>query len=126
MSNISISQEILELESLCQQLYNANSAQQIQEANKLLENFSNSTDCLSKCQMLLDRGASPYSQYISSVVLIKAITRNSVVLTLRNKYELRKEINKMKLFKIYKYLIYILKDAIFSIIYIQDQTWLVL
>lgn len=56
MSSIMITQEILELESLCQQLYNASSAQQIHEANKLLENFSNSTDCLSKCQILLDRG----------------------------------------------------------------------
>ena len=56
MSNIIISQEIVELESLCQQLYNATSAQQIHEANKLLENFSNSSDCLNKCQILIDRG----------------------------------------------------------------------
>lgn len=54
MSNIS--QDILELEKLCEQLYNANSAQQIHEANKVLENFSNSNDCLNKCQILLDRG----------------------------------------------------------------------
>lgn len=54
MSNIS--QDIIELEKLCEQLYNANSTQQIHEANKVLENFANSSDCLSKCQILLDRG----------------------------------------------------------------------
>jgi exportin-7 len=52
-----INPEIYELEKLCEQLYSSNSAQQIQEANKLLENFSNSTNCLHKCQILLDRGA---------------------------------------------------------------------
>lgn len=49
-------QEIVELEKLCEQLYNANSTQQIQEANKVLENFANSQDCLNKCKILLDRG----------------------------------------------------------------------
>jgi exportin-7 len=48
--------DIFELEKLCEQLYNSNSAQQIQNANKILESFSNSNDCLSKCQILLDRG----------------------------------------------------------------------
>ena len=54
MSNSSA--DILELEKLCEQLYNANSPQQIHEANKLLEEFAVSSDCLSKCQILLDRG----------------------------------------------------------------------
>ncbi len=53
MSN---SKEILELERLCEQLYNANSPQQIHEANKVLEEFAVSADCLNKCQVLLDRG----------------------------------------------------------------------
>lgn len=54
MSNIN--QDIVELEKLCEQLYNANSTQQIQEANKVLETFANSQDCLNKCKILLDRG----------------------------------------------------------------------
>ncbi len=53
MSN---SKEILELERLCEQLYNANSPQQIHEANKVLEEFAISSECLSKCQALLERG----------------------------------------------------------------------
>ena len=58
MSNINQNHEILELEKLCEQLYNVNTnAQQIQEANKVLENFANSSDCLSKCKILLDRGS---------------------------------------------------------------------
>jgi hypothetical protein len=48
--------DILELEKLCEQLYNANSPQQIHEANKVLEEFASSSDCLNKCQILLDRG----------------------------------------------------------------------
>lgn len=54
MSNVSL--DIVELEKLCEQLYNATSTQQIHEANKVLENFANSSECLSKCQILLDRG----------------------------------------------------------------------
>lgn len=54
MSNLN--QDIVELEKLCEQLYNANSTQQIQEANKVLETFANSQDCLNKCKILLDRG----------------------------------------------------------------------
>ena len=82
------SQEIAELEKLCEQLYNANSPQQIHEANKLLENFANSTDCLNKCKILLDRGISPYSQFISCRVLVKAISRNTVILSPQDKYDL--------------------------------------
>ena len=37
-------------------MYNVNSPQQIQDANKVLENFANSPDCLNKCQIVLERG----------------------------------------------------------------------
>ena len=80
MSNL-VSQEILELEALCQQLYQANSAQQIHEANKLLENFSNSADCLSKCQILLDRGI--VSQVDVEDLALKTFHFNSNVQHLR-------------------------------------------
>lgn len=55
-SSSSTSLDILELEKLCEQLYNANSPQQIHEANKVLEEFASSSECLNKCQILLDRG----------------------------------------------------------------------
>lgn len=55
------SQDIIELEKLCEQLYSAPTTQQIHEANKVLENFSNSPDCLNKCQILLDRGIVNYT-----------------------------------------------------------------
>lgn len=48
-------QDIVELEKLCEKLYSSSSSQEIQEANKLLESFANSTDCLEKCQILLER-----------------------------------------------------------------------
>ena len=37
-------------------MYNAQSPQQIHDANKILESFSNNNDCISKCQIVLDRG----------------------------------------------------------------------
>jgi hypothetical protein len=55
-----VGQDILELEKLCEQMYNANSPQQIHDANKLLENFTTTSDCLAKCQIILNRGAVSY------------------------------------------------------------------
>ncbi|CAF0733817.1 unnamed protein product, partial [Brachionus calyciflorus] len=82
-------QDIIELEKLCEKLYSSTSTHEIHEANKVLENFANSSDCLNKCQILLERGTTAYSQYIASIVLIKAISRNTVILSPQNKYELR-------------------------------------
>jgi hypothetical protein len=52
----SVAQDILELEKICEQMYNANSPQQIHDANKVLENFTTTPDCLAKCQIILNRG----------------------------------------------------------------------
>ena len=47
-------------------MYNANNPQQIHDANKILETFSTSNDCLSKCQIVLDRGAVSISQRLKT------------------------------------------------------------
>lgn len=53
---MNVSKEILDLEKLCDQIYNSQSPDQIRESNKWLESFTQSSDCLSKCKIILDRG----------------------------------------------------------------------
>ena len=52
-----ISQELLQLENLCKQLYETTNASIRSEAEKALVSFANSPDCLAKCQLLLERGS---------------------------------------------------------------------
>ena len=49
-------QELAQLEVLCKQLYETASTEQRTAAEKALVNFTNSPDCLNKCQLLLERG----------------------------------------------------------------------
>lgn len=49
-------QELAHLELLCKQLYGATEANDRSEAESRLVAFSNSADCLTKCQLLLERG----------------------------------------------------------------------
>jgi hypothetical protein len=48
-------QELTQLEVLCKQLYETTDASLRAEAEKALVNFANSPDCLTKCQLLLER-----------------------------------------------------------------------
>lgn len=49
-------QELLQLENLCKQLYETADTSLRTEAEKALVAFANAPDCLSKCQLLLERG----------------------------------------------------------------------
>ena len=49
-------QELLQLENLCKQLYETADTNLRSEAEKALIQFAESPDCLSKCQLLLERG----------------------------------------------------------------------
>lgn len=49
-------QEIAQLDLLCKQLYEATDAATRNAAERALANFTNSPDCLRKCQYLLERG----------------------------------------------------------------------
>lgn len=59
------------------------------EAEKALVLFSNSLDCLQKCQFLLERGTSSYSQLLAASTIKKLITRGSTSLTLDNRVDIR-------------------------------------
>ena len=56
-------QEVAQLELLCKQLYEAADAATRNTAEKALVNFSSSPDCLTKCQILLERGNVSINKY---------------------------------------------------------------
>jgi exportin-7 len=71
-----ILQEIDRLELLCKQLYESQDNAQRNEAEKALFLFQDDPDALAKCQLLLDRGNSSYSQLLAATTLTKLISRN--------------------------------------------------
>lgn len=50
-------QSLAQLENLCKQLYETTDTATRLQAEKALVEFTNSPDCLSKCQLLLERGS---------------------------------------------------------------------
>ncbi|CAH1784527.1 unnamed protein product, partial [Owenia fusiformis] len=82
-------QELQQLELLCKQLYETVDKDLRSEAEKALVNFSNSPDCLNKCQLLLERGNSPYAQLLAATTLTKLISRPNIVLPLDQRLDIR-------------------------------------
>lgn len=69
-------QELAQLELLCKQLYEATDTNNRSKAEAALVAFSTSSDCLPKCQLLLERGdVSP-----SNVLLHAFLTNTGHVL----------------------------------------------
>ena len=50
-------QSLAQLENLCKLLYETTDTTTRLQAEKALVEFTNSPDCLSKCQLLLERGS---------------------------------------------------------------------
>ncbi|XP_077991950.1 exportin-7-like [Glandiceps talaboti] len=82
-------QELAQLEVLCKQLYTTANPGERNEAEKALVNFTNSPDCLSRCQLLLERGNSPYSQLLAASSLTKLVSRNTGNLPLEQRIDMR-------------------------------------
>lgn len=59
------------------------------EAEKVLVAFQNSLDALPKCQLLLDRGESSYSQLLAATTLTKLISKNAQGLSLQEIVDIR-------------------------------------
>lgn len=59
------------------------------EAEKALVAFQDSGDALAKCQQLLDRGESSYSQLLAATTLTKLISKNVQGLSLRQRVDIR-------------------------------------
>ncbi|XP_067129437.1 exportin-7 isoform X3 [Centruroides vittatus] len=82
-------QGLVQLELLCKQLYEATSAADRTEAEKALVNFADSPDCLTKCQLLLERGSFSYAQLLAATTLTKLVSRNPSTLTLQQRIDIR-------------------------------------
>ncbi|XP_067928160.1 exportin-7-like isoform X2 [Watersipora subatra] len=70
-------QEILQLENLCKELYETQDPHVRNAAEKALVNFPTSSDSLQKCQLLLERAATPYSQLLGATTLTKLVNKSA-------------------------------------------------
>ncbi|KAI0211191.1 Exportin-7 [Lamellibrachia satsuma] len=82
-------QELVQLEVLCKQLYESTDANIRSEAEKTLVQFASSSECLNRCQMLLERGNSPYAQLLAATTLAKLVARSNVTLPLEQRVDMR-------------------------------------
>eukprot|EP00095_Tigriopus_kingsejongensis_P007054 maker-scaffold146_size311726-snap-gene-2.19 protein:Tk07054 transcript:maker-scaffold146_size311726-snap-gene-2.19-mRNA-1 annotation:"Exportin-7" len=83
--------DVAQLERYCKQLYESQDTHERGEAAKALVTFQNSAspDILSQCQVLLERGHSPYSQLLATTTLTKLISRTAQVLSLAQRIDIR-------------------------------------
>lgn len=82
--------KVSHLEVLCKQLYESSDSNQRSEAEKALVTFQNSPDSLDRCQLLLERANSPYSQLLATTTLTKLVSRSAQVLNLQQRIDIRK------------------------------------
>lgn len=73
---------------MCKQMYEAQDSSR-SEAEKALVAFQNSPDALPKCQMLLDRGESSYSQLLAATTLTKLISKSAQGLSIPEIVDIR-------------------------------------
>ncbi|KAI9558642.1 hypothetical protein GHT06_015430 [Daphnia sinensis] len=81
--------EVRQLEILCKNLYESTNASERADAEKALVGFQNSPTSLNKCQLLLERGDSSYSQLLAATTLTRLCSRPSPVLTLQQRLDIR-------------------------------------
>uniref|UniRef100_A0A7M5UYT3 Importin N-terminal domain-containing protein n=1 Tax=Clytia hemisphaerica TaxID=252671 RepID=A0A7M5UYT3_9CNID len=81
--------QIVELELFCERLYEATDPAIRTEAEKSLVVFSNSPDCLQKCQVLLERATSSYSILLAATTLTKLVSRGSNSLALDQRIDIK-------------------------------------
>ncbi|KAJ6221671.1 hypothetical protein RDWZM_000216 [Blomia tropicalis] len=82
-------QELIQLETLCKQMYESNDTTQRKCAETALFMFSNSLDCLPKCQLLLERRDSSYAQLLAATTISKLISRSQNNLNIEQRLEIR-------------------------------------
>ncbi|KAG8141135.1 hypothetical protein E2320_006805, partial [Naja naja] len=65
---------LAQLENLCKQLYETTDTTTRLQAEKALVEFTNSPDCLNKCQLLLERGSDSVEHCIIGVTILSQLT----------------------------------------------------
>ena len=81
--------EIQQIELLCKQMYESSDPNERSKAERAMLEFGNSPTCLNKCQLLIERGSSPYAQLLGSQTLVKIVGKQSSNLTLDQRLEVR-------------------------------------
>nr|CAB3267798.1 exportin-7-A-like [Phallusia mammillata] len=82
-------QEILKLEQVCTAMYQTNDVNIRQQAEKVLVEFVNDPLVLDKCQLLLQRAASPYAILIAASTLTKRVTKQGSPLPQQQRLDIR-------------------------------------
>ncbi|XP_060809252.1 exportin-7-B [Amyelois transitella] len=82
-------QEVIQIELLCKQLYESQDPNVREQAEKAVVAFQESPDTLSKCQALLERADSSYSQLLAATTLAKLISRSSSSLSVQQRLDIR-------------------------------------
>nr|XP_047127698.1 exportin-7 [Hydra vulgaris] len=72
-------QNLAELETFCEQLYQSSDPSVRLKAEEALLQFSSSSDCLQKCQYLLEQGTTSYTQLLAASTITKMITGGSSI-----------------------------------------------
>ncbi|XP_059589432.1 ran-binding protein 17 isoform X2 [Alligator mississippiensis] len=70
-------QSLAELEVLCNHLYEGTDVAQRMQAEKVLLELIDSPECLSQCQLLLERGTTSYAQLLAATCLSKLVSRST-------------------------------------------------
>lgn len=82
-------QDIEQLEIFCKNFYESHATGLRAETEKILVAFQESPDALPKCQLLLDRGNSSYSQLVAATTLTKLVSKNVQGLSLQQRVDIR-------------------------------------
>ncbi|CAF4888593.1 unnamed protein product, partial [Pieris macdunnoughi] len=82
-------QEVIQIELLCKQLYESQDPIVREQAEKAVVAFQESPDTLSKCQALLERADSSYSQLLAATTLGKLINRSTSSLSIQQRLDIR-------------------------------------
>ncbi|KPJ01316.1 Exportin-7 [Papilio xuthus] len=82
-------QEVRQIELLCKQLYDSQDPNIREQAEKAVVAFQESPDTLSKCQALLERADSSYSQLLAATTLAKLLSRSTTSLSVQQRLDIR-------------------------------------
>ncbi|CAH2242091.1 jg22853, partial [Pararge aegeria aegeria] len=81
--------EVIQIELLCKQLYESQDQSIRDQAEIAVVRFQESPDTLSKCQALLERSSSSYSQLLAATTLSKLISRSTTSFTVQQRLDIR-------------------------------------
>ena len=86
---LAMESQLVQLELLCQQLYEATDPNARTQAEKALVGFTDSAESLTQCQYVLERSENPYALLLATTTLTKMVTRVTPELPMQDRLQLR-------------------------------------